>query len=281
MIKLDVQPGAWQQVPRYIGYDRFLRRHLQQGPDFALVSKCHAAMLEGVRVRDCQRCMSRIEQRGSPDHTLLLDAFGKRQREALRRLVREAAQLPAKTDCGLTWKGDALIHLLDDFDIEGLPEIVDLARIYACDVSHRFEVAGPVAGRDCAHVIAARRDCEFCLAVQNARDALHRYDEIVAKVALPRRPVRAEAVREMEAAEEALLAAEWEARARLEACRCLCPACLEDIHALAQLILLLIGEEDRPHRQRLAAEEFSRTLAHAVRCAIGVDLLEPGRANHA
>jgi len=276
-MNLEVRARAWQEVPRYIGYDRFLRTHLPQGPDSALIARCHAAMLECVRFRDGQRCMSRIERRGSHAFVCALEASAKRQRKALGNLVRDAAHLSAKTDCGLTWKGDALIHLIDDFDIEGLPEIVCLARIYARDVRDRFHAEVPVALRDRANVAGEAGDCDFGLGVHAARNALHRCEEVAAKAAAPPRAARKEALLELEAAEEALQEAEREARARLEACRYLCPRCLHDIYVLAQLVLLLIGEGDNPHRQRLAAGDFSRTLANAVRCAVGVDLVDPVR----
>lgn len=273
-MNLAANRDRWRIPPRYIGYDMMLRGHLADGPDGALIEKCHQVIRAGVQCRYGRREFSIAELVDPGPRSDAIEAAHTSQRALLRRLVRDIARLPARTDLGLAFKSDTMIHLAEDFDLEGLPEIVCLARIFAQDVSDRFLPKAASDGPGRPSVTPENVDGDFRIMVQHARNSLENRDLLAREAATLARSLAPGRVDGVAAAELALGQAERAVDVSLEQCRFPGPEGPAAIRELAELIVALLSAR-QPHRERLAAGDFSRNLAGAVLCHVSADLL-PG-----
>lgn len=271
-MNLAVDHERWRIPPRYIGYDIMLRGHPADGPDVTLIEKCHQAIRAGVQCRYGRREFAIVEVIDPGPRSDAIQAAHTSQRALLGRLVRDIAHLPARTDLGLTFKSDTMIHLVEDFDLESLPEIVCLARIFAQDVSYRFLPEAASGGLRRPDLSPEKVDRGLRGAMQHARDSLVKRDLAALEAATLARSLPLGRVNDVAAAELALGQAERAVGVCLERCRFLWPDGPGDIYELAELIVALLSAR-QPHRERLAAGDFSRTLAGAVLSHVSAEFL--------
>lgn len=273
-MNLAVNRDRWRIPPRYIGYDIMLRGHLADGPDGTLIEKCHQIIRAGVQCRYGRREFG-IAELGDPGRRSdAIEAAHTSQRALLSQLVSDIAHLPAQTDLGLTFKSDTMIHLVEDFDLESLPAIVSLARIFAQDVSDRFLPEAASDGPRQPNLTPENADRDLRGAVQHARNSLVKRDLAALEAATLARSLPPGRADDVAAAELALGQAERAVDVCLDQCRLLWPDGPSAIRDLAELIVAVLSAR-QPHRERLAAGDFSRNLAGAVLCHVSADLL-PG-----
>lgn len=268
IMNVAVRPEALGMTPRYIGYDLLARAHLRAGPDDTLVAKCHAAMLAEVSYREGGREYDLAETSGVEARCSEIEANQQWRRAWLGRLVTEAAQLPAQTDIGLMWKGDTLIHLVESFDPEAMPQIVSFATHYAREVSGRFasELAQGAAGG--SNALPGMVDGDILAALQQVRECLDRREAVTVALRAASLSTLKRHEGAVEEVETALDDQERAVHASLERARLFCPMAPDAIIGLAELVTVLLRERTGRHQQA-AVCELSRNLANAVRTYVG------------
>jgi hypothetical protein len=263
-MNLAVMPDAWRVTPRYVGYDLMARAHLDVGADTGLAAMCHHATFAEICLRESGRDHVLAERSGSHQRCRQIEASQQWHRNKLRELLMAVAELPSRTDIGLIWKGDTLVHMVEFFEPETLPEIVPLALLYAEEVSKRFacECAARREGASKSALIAA--DSELVANLERAFQNLQLWDAAATKMRMvlgsgPSGPK--EALHRLEAD---LADRERDVEEGLERVHWFLPTEPGTILSLARLVATVLGSGTQAN-QHLTVCGLCRNLANAVR----------------